>query len=221
MKGTKKGVQNRIIEKYPRAFFVPCAAHTLNLVVNDVASCTTETTFFFSIVQQLYNFFSGSTKRWEVLKYHITGLTLKPLSATKSSSRIDALKPLRFQLGEVYDALLEIVEDGNRDSDTKVKATGLAKNIKNYKFICGVILWYDVFIEINSVSKLLQSVTLNISDCVKLLELTITKVQIIRHAGLTKIKIAANEIAEDLDLNPEFLAETEIRTRKKSANLMK
>ncbi|XP_065684883.1 zinc finger MYM-type protein 1-like [Hydra vulgaris] len=84
MKGVRKGVQNRILEKYPRAFYVPCACHSLNLVVNDAASSTTETTFFFSIVLELYTFFSGSTKRREVLKKYVSQLTLKPLSAIRS-----------------------------------------------------------------------------------------------------------------------------------------
>lgn len=57
MKGVRKGVQNRILEKYPRAFYVPCACHSLNLVVNDAGSSSTETTTFFSIVQELYTFF--------------------------------------------------------------------------------------------------------------------------------------------------------------------
>ena len=57
MKGVRKGVQNRILEKYPRAFYVPCACHSLNLVVNDAASSSTETINFFSIVQELYTFF--------------------------------------------------------------------------------------------------------------------------------------------------------------------
>ena len=127
MKGVRKGVQNIILEKYPRAFYVPCACHSLNLVVNDAATTSTDTTAFFSIVQELYTFFSGSTKRWEVLKKYVTHLTLKPLSATRWSSRIDALRPLRFQLCEIYDALFEIIEDDNRDAETEVKARGLAK----------------------------------------------------------------------------------------------
>ena len=34
--------------------------------------------------------------------------TLKPLSKTRWESRIDALKPLRYQLGDIYDALINI-----------------------------------------------------------------------------------------------------------------
>ncbi|XP_065678121.1 zinc finger MYM-type protein 1-like [Hydra vulgaris] len=215
MKGVRKGVQNRILEKYPRAFYVPCACHSLNLVVNDAASSTTETTFFFSIVQELYTLFSGSTKRWEVLKKYVSQLTLKPLSATRWASRIDALKPLRFQLCEIYDALILIIEDVNRDAETKVKARGLAKNIKNYKFICGVILWHDILFEINSVSKLLQSVTINISDCVRMLSETIKKVKSYRQSGYIQMKIAAKEIAENLECSTEFPDDTEVRPRRK------
>ena len=91
------------------------------------------------------------------------------MSATRWLSRIDALKPLRYQLCEIYDALVELIEDSNRDADTKMKARGLAKNSKNYKFICGVILWHDILFEINSVSKLLQSDSMNLSDCDRML----------------------------------------------------
>jgi hypothetical protein len=84
-----------------------------------------------------------------VLKEYVSQLTLKPLSATRWSSRVDALKPLRFQLCEMYDALVQIIEDVNGNTETKVKARGLAKNIKNCKFIYGVILWHDILFEIN------------------------------------------------------------------------
>ena len=58
MKGVRKGVQNRILEKYPRAFYVPCACHSLNLVVNDAATTSTDTTaFFFYCTGTLYFLF--------------------------------------------------------------------------------------------------------------------------------------------------------------------
>lgn len=57
MKGVRKGVQNRILEKYPRAFYVPCACHSLNLVVNDAASSSTETTTFFLLYKNFTLFF--------------------------------------------------------------------------------------------------------------------------------------------------------------------
>jgi hypothetical protein len=68
-KGVRKGVQNKILEKYPRAFYVPCACHSLNLVVNDAASSSRETTtLFFYCTRALHFFFwfykaLGSAKR--------------------------------------------------------------------------------------------------------------------------------------------------------------
>lgn len=38
MVGRKQGVQSRIISENPRAFFVPCTAHSLNLLLGDMAS---------------------------------------------------------------------------------------------------------------------------------------------------------------------------------------
>ncbi|XP_033226097.1 uncharacterized protein LOC117178760 [Belonocnema kinseyi] len=43
MRGQLKGVQSRILQINPRAFFVPCNPHSLNLVVNDVAKANVET----------------------------------------------------------------------------------------------------------------------------------------------------------------------------------
>ena len=60
----------------------------------------------------MYNYFSASTHWWQVISSHIEfGITVKPLSETRWESRIDALRPLRLQLGNVYDALIEIYED--------------------------------------------------------------------------------------------------------------
>jgi len=39
MRGKHKGVQKRILDINPRAFYVLCNSHSLNLVVNDAAKC--------------------------------------------------------------------------------------------------------------------------------------------------------------------------------------
>ncbi|CAM4657429.1 unnamed protein product [Caretta caretta] len=83
LKGKDNGVQRRMTEINPRAFFIPCSAHSLNLVVNDAARCCLEASSFFDPVQHVYVFFSGSTRRWEILSHHVNPLTVKPLSQTR------------------------------------------------------------------------------------------------------------------------------------------
>lgn len=70
MRGKHSGVQKRVLDINPRAFYVPCSAHSLNLVVNDAAACCLQAVDFFSTIQEVYNFFSASTSRWDVLKHH-------------------------------------------------------------------------------------------------------------------------------------------------------
>ena len=49
MKGKHSGVQARMLDINPKAVYVPCANHTLNLVVVDSANSSTEAlTFFWS-----------------------------------------------------------------------------------------------------------------------------------------------------------------------------
>ena len=47
MKGKHSGVQARMLDINPKAVYVPCANHTLNLVVVDSANSSTEALTFF------------------------------------------------------------------------------------------------------------------------------------------------------------------------------
>lgn len=62
-----KGVQSRIREVNPLAEWVPCAAHTLNLVWINTVNCCFETKKFFTFVQTLFNFCSRLSSRWRVI----------------------------------------------------------------------------------------------------------------------------------------------------------
>ncbi|KAB0803518.1 hypothetical protein PPYR_00488 [Photinus pyralis] len=162
MRGKNIGLQKKILEQNPRAAFIPCTAHSLNLVVNDSAKVTLEVVEFFNFVQELYTFFSSSTYRWDILKKNVSNLTLKSVSATRWESRIEAIKPLRFQLGEIYVSLIELLEDASRDIDTKHQAKVFAQKICTFKFICSTVIWYDVLSKVNIVSKTLQGSKLNV-----------------------------------------------------------
>lgn len=83
MRGHKSGVQARIRDLNSRAFYVPCNAHSLNLVLNDSASCCLEAVLFFDTIQETYVYFSASTQRWGILLKHVKNLTIKPLSQTR------------------------------------------------------------------------------------------------------------------------------------------
>lgn len=134
MSGKYSGLQARIKELSPKAKYVPCATHSLNLVgVNAVESCTTAA-IYFGIVQALYTFFSLSTSRWDVLKKHLSStknnLLLKSRSQTRWSADANSLKALRLGYNEVMLALTEISEDKNQKLSIQFEAKDLNEKLK-------------------------------------------------------------------------------------------
>lgn len=121
------------------------------------------------IVQELYNFFSASTYRWDVLKQKIDKFSLKPLSDTRWESRINALIPLKQNLNYILDALTQI-SDETKDQKTKSMAKSLANKICSYKFICSLVIWHAILERINIVSKMLQSPHTDLGECVEALK---------------------------------------------------
>lgn len=205
MKGNHVGLQKRILDANPRALFVPCAAHTLNLTVNDASKVSDATIQFFNLVQELYNFFSSSTKRWDVMRKNVPGLSLKPLSETRWSSRIDSIKPLKLYLIKVCESLLEVAEDNSFHIDARHKASSLLTSVQNFQFICGIIIWHDVLFHINIVSKQMQSATINIKVCQTYLKNLVDHFQQYRSdQSFQEILVQAKEVALSLEIEDDF-----------------
>lgn len=214
MRGRHNGLQKKILDLNPRAFFVPCCNHSLNLVVNDAAKSNTLSINFFSLVEELFVFFSASTKRWSILKSNVTNLTLKPLSDTRWSSRIDAITPLKYELGEVYDALFEISE-GSFENKVKNLAASLAKKLQNFEFICVLILWYNILSKIDIVSKIIQKPNFDVAQCCTHLNNLKKFLKAYRSdEGFNDLLIDAKEIASSLDIEPKFKKQRGLKPRK-------
>ncbi len=108
MKGKHQGVQRRLLDVNPRAFYSACGCHSLNLTLCDMAkSCAKD---FFGIIQRIYTTFANSTKKWQILKDNITGLTLKSVSTTRWESRVESVKAIRFQCADIREALLQVFD---------------------------------------------------------------------------------------------------------------
>lgn len=113
MAGIYTGLQARIKSINPLAHFVPCAAHSLNLVGACAAESCLNAVSFFGFVQSLYNFFSASTYRLNMLKESLPedSLVVKSLSGTRWSARADATKALFAHHKEIVSALIDVSAD--------------------------------------------------------------------------------------------------------------
>jgi len=67
MSGQYSGLQARIKEINPLAEYIPCSAHSLNLIGTCAASCCKNACNFFNLLKSIYTFFSTSTSQREIL----------------------------------------------------------------------------------------------------------------------------------------------------------
>ena len=169
MKRKHIGVQKRLLEINPRAFYTPCGCHSLNLALCDMANSCSKASSFFGVVQRMYSLFSSSTKRWKVLIDNVKGFTLKPPSQTRWEGQVESVKAIRFQTLEIRDALIHLAstsEDPKKKSDAKCLAT---YEIENFEFFLGIVIWFEILNVVNKVSKIMQIEDMQIAVAADLL----------------------------------------------------
>ena len=215
MKGRNKGVQARVLKENKRACFLPCSCHSLNLVVSDAASSSVESVSLFGILQRIYVLFSASVQRWKILTDHISNLTVKPLSGTRWESRIEAVKPVRYQTKEISDALLEIAQSRQADAGLRHEAQCLADQVTDFKFLISVTVWYDVLFQINIASKSMQGINMDIARATSLLKSCVQFLMSYRESGYAEAVIVAKEIAESLGSDVNFKERPRQRRKKR------
>ena len=67
MSGKYNGLQALIRRANYLALWIPCFAHSLNLIGTAVMACSNETKKFFDFLENLYVFFTGSSDRFDLL----------------------------------------------------------------------------------------------------------------------------------------------------------
>lgn len=135
MPGIYNGLQARIKQKSATAEFVPCSAHSLNLVRTFAAEMTSIGNRFFMTTQNLYTFFFGSTSCWKVLENQLkvipNSTLLKNLFPTRWSSRYAVCKSIKNDYPRIIAALQEISKDTSQQPATIYEAVALNKKIEN------------------------------------------------------------------------------------------
>ncbi|KAI3505608.1 hypothetical protein L1887_27741 [Cichorium endivia] len=203
MKGKHQGVQKRLLEINPRALYMPCACHSLNLTVSDMALTCAKAVSFFGVVQRIYTLFSSSTKRWNVLLDKVPTLTVKSLSNTRWESRIKSIKAIRFQAPQIRLALQELKKSCD-DPKSKSEAKWLLKAFEKFEFLFGMVIWYEILFAINIVSKKLQSKSVCIDSTINQIENMMTFFNNYRNEGFVSSMNIAKSVAIDMGVEPTF-----------------
>ncbi|XP_025200593.1 zinc finger MYM-type protein 1-like [Melanaphis sacchari] len=158
MSGIYSGLQARIVKKNPYAYYVPCAAHSLNLVGTCVAECVKEGLSFFNTIQHLYSFFSASTRRWDILKSSLTlgKKVVKRADGTRWSARHEACDSLYQNYDGIMKNLSLLEEDNFEKATTRCEAAGLRRQLDRFETVFMTVFWNTILERFNSTSKELQ-----------------------------------------------------------------
>ncbi|KAI8529141.1 hypothetical protein RHMOL_Rhmol12G0203300 [Rhododendron molle] len=216
MKGKNKGVQTRVLELNPRAFYTPCGCHSLNLVLCDMANSSSKAKTFFGVIQRIYVLFASSPQRWAILKDNVERFTLKQLSQTRWESRVESVIPLRYHAPKIRDALV-ILANSTTEAMAKSEAKSLVTHeLENFEFLFCVCIWYNLLFAVNSVSKLLQREDMDIEVAIKQLKGLVTYFERYREVGFMEAMVEAKEMASEMGpwVEPNFV-EKRIIFRKK------
>ena len=176
MSGKYTGLQARIKEVCPEAYYVHCFAHRLNLVIVDTCSINVNARNFFGIVEQLYAFIEGSTKRHGLFKQiqqdeselKSCG-TLQSLSTTRWNSRASNCAVLEKTIVLVVKTLESIASDASYPRDTAATAIALRKAM-DYEFCVCLATFSELLQVCDVVSKSLQRENIDISMATSLVE---------------------------------------------------
>lgn len=161
--------------------------------------------------------FSISFKRWAILQKYAEQkkIELENVSNTRWSSREAATKCLYLNLPKIHAALLEIANALRPDAGS-YEAYSLANKISKFKFICRVVVWHDILSKINIVSKSLQSHSIDLTKCLKLIENLSNHFKEIRANGGTPIDEwfeKAKQIQSEFSREPAALDDRAIHQR--------
>jgi hypothetical protein len=163
MSGIYNGLQAKIQEQAPLAMFVPCAAHSLNLVGTSAAESSTEACHFFMLLEEVYTFFVRSTERWKKLVDEIgRGKTLKRVNLTRWSARADACKSLRDSWDEVLKVLKIIENDTAEKPIPRNEARGIRLKLEKLETAFMVVFWNIMLERLNKVSAQIQSSSVDV-----------------------------------------------------------
>jgi hypothetical protein len=177
MNGVYSGLQARIKHIQPLALYVHCAAHNLNLVINDSVKNINEIQNFYENLECLYSYFANSTKRWAHLKsVSSVSVSLKRLCTTRWSSRNDCLKALSLLNVDIL-KLLAYISLMGRNKDEKDKASGLRK----FNVILIIVIETKILNSLQIVSLLLQKSDIDLLKAFELLQTVLNKIKGMRY----------------------------------------
>lgn len=219
MRGNCKDLKSFILKECPRAFYVWCCSHRFSLVVEQSMDVCPQMRNMFSILQEMYVFFSGHRRHHIFLENQEKKDTKEKkkrlkrvLLTTRWSSKSDSLKTVLTCYGTILKSLEDIHQDKQSDNDTRATANGLIRKMKDFETIAAMHIASALFVVLSPVTVCLESKTMDYGIVPKVILDTKLKLQALRSEE--KWDKIANEIST-FAYNNNLVLTTEKRPTKR------
>ena len=178
MSGKFNGVQRKLQDKLGKSVpYIPCLAHRTNTAVEHSCNASPIMKELFNVLEEVYVFFTSSTKRSGSLDECIkefaldNTLQLRNLSKTRWTARAESIRAVWSS----YDAIRKSLEDLEKSGDVKTKtsATGLLMKISRLDFITAIMFGKNVMTKTQRLAECLQSEELNVVDALAIMSGTV------------------------------------------------
>ena len=113
------------------------------------------------------------------------------------------MKVIRYQAPQIKDVLLELLETSD-DAKTKSEDESLAKELENFEFLLGIIIWHEILFGINMVRKILQSKDMHINVVIEQLKGLISYFENYRENEFTFTMVIATSVALEIEIESVF-----------------
>ena len=140
MSGSLNGVQKKVQEHYPFAFYNHCVAHRMSLCAAQSAMKIPKIAKFFGIVDKLIKFFRNSPKRTTSLGHNLP----KP-GDTRWLSRDTAISAIDTHHEAIGTAFYEISHDVKEKTETQANARGFGTQMQDVEFVYFLKLYRKIF----------------------------------------------------------------------------
>ena len=182
MSGRRSGVATRIQQEEPRALYVHCMGHSLNLAVQDTCRSIKVMADTFDTVLELSKVFKYSAKKKAILlklKSELASETMgiRPLCPTRWTVRAESLRSIIVNYSLIHSVLEEITEEYRGNSEVTSTTRGIMATMEKFSFIFGLVVGERFFSMTDTLSKAMQKKTMSAIEGKRLAAVTLSSLK--------------------------------------------
>ena len=144
MSGRENGLQAKVLTENPKALYLYCFGHQLNVVVQDSLKAITEVSIGLERMHAVVQFIKNSPKKWDRFKSIVNFVSADdlsfprqshaaPLCTTRWVMKLPAVDAFLVHYHKILEFLKSIKEDYTEPANNREKADSFLRNLETFK----------------------------------------------------------------------------------------